>query len=79
MQIYANHTHIIQIRQLIARRLHPGLNFIKQDQLDSWIEDQIEKALVTAILPAQLQNFVSSGRDKPTHQTQNIIPVRTEL
>ena len=49
----------------------PGPTFIKPDQLDPWIKDQIKITLVSAISSLKLPNFVSSGRDKPSHMTQN--------
>ena len=53
----------------------PGSAFIKPDQLDPWIRDQIGKTLLSTILHLQLPNFVSCGRDKPSHMTQNLVTV----
>ena len=57
----------------------PGSAFIKPDQPDPWIKDQLGKALLSTILPLQLQNFVSCGRDKPSHMTQNFVTVGQKL
>ena len=57
----------------------PGSAFIKPDQPDPWIKDQLGKALLSTILPLQLQNFVSCGRDKPSHMTQNFVTVGEKL
>ena len=40
----------------------PGSAFIKPDQLDPWINDQLGNALLSTILALQLRNFVSCGR-----------------
>ena len=53
----------------------PGSAFIQPDQLDPWIKDQIGKTLLSTILHLQLPNFVSCGRDKPSHMTQNLVTV----
>ena len=50
--------------------------FIKPDQLDPWIKDQIEKASLSTIFPLQLRNFVAYGKDTPSHMTQHYITVR---
>ena len=47
---------------------NPVSAFIKPDQLDPWIKDQIGNTLLSTILHLQLQNFVSCGRDKPCRQ-----------
>ena len=49
----------------------PGPTFIKPDQLDPWIKDQMKITLLSTFSPLQLPNFVSCGRDKPSHLTQN--------
>ena len=56
-----------------------GPTFIKPDQLDPWIKDQIKITLLSTIAPLQLPNFVSCGRDKPSHMTQNLVTVETKL
>ena len=43
------------------------------DQLDLQIKDQWGKTLLYTIFPAQYWNFVTCGRDKPSHMTQNFI------
>ena len=53
----------------------PGSAFIKPDQLDPWIKDQLGNALLSTILPPQLWNFVSCGRACPSHMTQNLVTV----
>ena len=57
----------------------PGSVFIKPDQLDPWIKDQIGNTLLSTILHLQLPNFVSCGRDKPSHMTQNLVTVGVKL
>ena len=57
----------------------PGSAFIKPDQLDPWIKDQIKITLLSTIAPLQLPNFVSCGRDKPSHMTQNLVTVGATL
>ena len=59
--------------------ISPGPTFIKPDQLDPWIKDQIKITLLSTIALLQLPNFVSCGKDKPSHMTQNLITVGTEL
>ena len=59
--------------------IDPGPTFIKQDQLDPRIKDQMKITLLSTILPLQLPNFVSCGRDKPSHRTQNLVTVGTKL
>ena len=56
-----------------------GSAFIKLDQLDPWIKDQIGNTLLSTILHLQLPNFVSCGRDKPSHMTQNLVTVGAKL
>ena len=56
-----------------------GSAFIKRDQLDPWIKDQLRNALLSTILSLQLPNFVSCGRACPSHMTQNLVTVGTKL
>ena len=56
-----------------------GPTFIKPDQLDPWIKDQMKITLLSTISSLQLPNFVSCGRDKPSHMTQNLVTVGTKL
>ena len=56
-----------------------GPTFIKPDQLDPWIKDQMKITLLSTVSPLQLPNFVSCGRDKPSHMTQNLVTVGTKL
>ena len=55
----------------------PGPTFIKPDQLDPWIKDQMKITLLSTVSPLQLPNFVSCGRDKPSHMKQNLVTVGT--
>ena len=57
----------------------PGFAFIKPDQRNPWIKDQLGNALLSTVLHLQLPNFVSCGRDKPSHMTQNLVTVGTKL
>ena len=56
-----------------------GSAFIKPDQPDPWIKDQIKIVLLSTISPLQLPNFVSCGRDKPSHMTQNFVTLGAKL
>ena len=60
-------------------KMYPGPTFIKPDQLDPWIKDQMKITLLSTISSQQLPNFVSCGRDKPSHMTQNLVTVGTKL
>ena len=57
----------------------PGPTFIKPDQRNPWIKDQLGNDLLSTILHIQLPNFVSCGRDKPSHMTQNLVTVGAKL
>ena len=57
----------------------PGPTFIKPDQRNPWIKDQLENDLLSTIVHLQLPNFVSCGRDKPSHMTQNLVTVGAKL
>ena len=57
----------------------PGPTFIKPDQRNPWIKDQLGNDLLSTILHLQLPNFVSCGRDKPSHMTQNLVTVGAKL
>ena len=59
--------------------IEPGSAFIKPDQRNPWIKDQLGNALLSTILHLQLPNFVSCGRDKPSHMTQNLVTVGAKL
>ena len=50
----------------------PGPTFIKPDQLDPWIKDQLGNVLLSTNLPQQLRNFVS-------HMTHNLVTVGAQL
>ena len=56
-----------------------GSAFIKPDQRNPWIKDQLGNALLSTILHLQLPNFVSCGRDKPSHMTQNLVTVGAKI
>ena len=58
---------------------YPGSAFIKPDQLDLWIKDQIKITLLPTILHLQLPNFVPCGRACPSHMTQNLVTVGAKL
>ena len=58
---------------------HPGPTFIKPDQLDPWIKDQIKITLLPTISHLLLPNFVSCGRACPSHMTQNLVTVGAKL
>ena len=57
----------------------PGSAFIKADQLDPWIKDQIKITLLPTISHLQLPNFVSCGRACPSHMTQNLVTVGAQF
>ena len=56
-----------------------GPTFIKPDQRNPWIKDQIKITLLPTISHLLLPNFVSCGRDKPSHMTQNLVTVGAKL
>ena len=56
-----------------------GSAFIKPDQRNPWIKDQLGNALLSTILHLQLPNFVSCGRACPSHMTQNLVTVGAKL
>ena len=64
---------------LIPKLLNPCPTFIKPDQRNPWIKDQLGNDLLSTILHLQLPNFVSCGRDKPSHMTQNLVTVGAKL
>ena len=57
----------------------PGSAFIKPDQLDPGIKDQIKITLLPTISHLQLLNFVSCARACPSHMTQNLVTVGAKL
>ena len=61
------------------QELSPGPTFIKPDQLDPWIKDQIKITLLPTISHLLLPNFVSCGRACPSHMTQNLVTVGAKL
>ena len=65
------HSHVYVFR--------PGSAFIKLDQLDPWIKDQIGNTLLSTILHLKLPFFVLCGRDRPSHMTQNLVTVGVKL
>ena len=70
--------HFLQsIVQVLA--LSPGPTFIKLNQFDPWIKDELGKALLPKILPLQLQNVVLGGRACPSHKTQTFVTVGAKL
>ena len=56
-----------------------GSAFIKPDQYNPWIKDQIKITIVPTISHLQLPNFVSCGRACPSHMTQNLVTVGAKL
>ena len=62
-----------------AAYFRPGSAFIKPDQRNPWIKDQIKITLLPTISHLLLPNFVSCGRDKPSHMTQNLVTVGAKL
>ena len=53
--------------------------FVKPDQLDPWIKEQIKITLLPTILHLLLPNFVSCGRACPSHMAQNLVTVGAKL
>ena len=64
---------------LLVIKMWAGSAFIKADQRNPWIKDQLGNALLSTISHLQLPNFVSCGRDKPSHMTQNLVTVGAKL
>ena len=56
-----------------------GSAFIKPDQRNPWIKDQIKITLLPMISHLLLPNFVSCGRACPSHMTQNLVTVGAKL
>ena len=71
--------YMLTLHPIIKILLTPGSAFIKRDQLDPWIKDQLRNALLSTILSLQLPNFVSCGRACPSHMTQNLVTVGVKL
>ena len=67
------------LKPLYGRVNAPGPTFIKPDQFDPWIKDQLRYALLSTILSLHLTNFVSRGRACPSHVTQNLVTVGEKL
>ena len=59
--------------------ISPGPTFIKPDQRNPWIKDQIKITLLPTISHLLLPNFVSCGRACPSHMTQNLVTVGAKL
>ena len=57
----------------------PRPHFYQTRSAWSMDQDQIKITLLSTISPLQLPNFVSCGRDKPSHMTQNLVTVGTKL
>ena len=49
------------LKSSLIVNMAPGPTFIKPDQLDPWIKDQMKITLLSTISPLQLPNFVSWG------------------
>ena len=71
-KIFESHPYITDVTA-------PGPTFIKPDQLDPWIKDQITITLLPTISHLLLPNFVSCGRACPSHMTQNLVTVGAKL
>ena len=71
-------SHYLSRYLLIIVRIS-GPTFIKPDQLDPWIKDQIKITLLPTISHLLLPNFVSCGRACPSHMTQNLVTVGAKL
>ena len=54
----------ISVGNQLLRVIPTGPTFIKPDQRNPWIKDQLGNDLLSTILHLQLPNFVSGGRDK---------------
>ena len=63
----------------LAWLFYPGSAFIKPDQRNPWIKDQIKITLLPIISHLLLPNFVSCGRACPSHMTQNLVTVGAKL
>ena len=61
------------------RQCWTGSAFIKPDQRNPWIKDQIKITLLPTISHLLLPNFVSCGRACPSHMTQNLVTVGAKL
>ena len=72
---YSDHSSV----DLSSKVFFGILRFIKPDQLDPWIKDQLGTVLPSTILSLQLRNFVSCGRACPSHMTQNLVTVGAKL
>ena len=59
--------------------IHSGSAFIKPDQRNPWIKDQIKITLLPTISHLLLPNCVSCGRACPSHMTQNLVTVGAKL
>ena len=68
---------LISMRNIIMKT--PGSAFIKPDQRNPWIKDQIKITLLPTFSHLLLPNFVSCGRACPSHMTQNLITVGAKL
>ena len=67
------------MRKSVYSSIHPGSAFIKPDQRNPWIKDQIKITLLPTISHLLLPNFVSCGRACPSHMTQNLVTVGAKL
>ena len=69
----------LKLTHLKSQPHHPGSAFIKPDQRNPWIKDQIKITLLPTISHLLLPNFVSCGRACPSHMTQNLVTVGAKL
>ena len=79
MQVKHHCGYIDDKRMIFVRIHHPGSAFIKPDQRNPWIKDQIKITLLPTISHLLLPNFVSCGRACPSHMTQNLVTVGAKL
>ena len=67
------------LTEIGSASMNPGSAFIKPDQYNPWIKDQMKITIVPTISHLQLPNFVSCGRACPSHMTQNLVTVGAKL
>ena len=71
--------HISTSEIYVNADVNPGSAFIKPDQRNPWIKDQIKITLLSTISHLLLPNFVSCGRACPSHMPQNLVTVGAKL
>ena len=58
--------HIFASCSIHIKAFTPNTTSIKSDPLDSYITDQLQKALLSRILPLKWRNLVTYSKDKPS-------------